>query len=124
MTVEVNLNDHRFSDSQALSFAKILSRDWTTTRAACEPAGQCPSQSLCWARCVRRSKPALTSRSRTWRCGNNSVLLRRRSKRPRFGSLDHALWVWLSRRWAGRREALFIVRPETVIRWHRGAPMP
>src|SRR6266851_998024 len=35
------------------------------TPAACEPGGQCPSQSLCWARCVRRSKPALTSRSRT-----------------------------------------------------------
>src|SRR5499427_7965726 len=47
------------------------------------------------------------------------ALLRRRSKRPRFGSLDRAFWVWLSRRWAGWREALHIVRPETVIRWHR-----
>src|SRR5262249_17187580 len=44
---------------------------------------------------------------------------RRRSKRPRFGSLDRAFRVWLSRRWAGWREALHIVRPETVIRWHR-----
>src|SRR5713101_6110238 len=34
--------------------------------------GQCPSYSVCWARCVRRSEPALTSRSRTWRCGSNS----------------------------------------------------
>src|SRR5262245_56899018 len=47
------------------------------------------------------------------------ALLRRRSKRPRFGSLDRAFWVWFSRRWAGWREALHIVRPETVIRWHR-----
>src|SRR5713226_235750 len=47
------------------------------------------------------------------------ALLRRRSKRPRFGSLDRAFWVWLSRRWAGWREALHIVRPATVIRWHR-----
>jgi len=47
------------------------------------------------------------------------ALLRRRSKRPRFGSLDRAFWVWLSRRWAGWREALYIVRPDTVIRWHR-----
>ena len=47
------------------------------------------------------------------------ALLRRRSKRPRFGLLDRAFWVWLSRRWPGWREALHIVRPETVIRWHR-----
>src|SRR5713101_5952669 len=47
------------------------------------------------------------------------ALLRGRSTRPRFGSLDRAFWVWLSRRWAGWREALHIVRPETVIRWHR-----
>ncbi len=47
------------------------------------------------------------------------ALLRHRSKRPRFGGLDRAFWVWLSRRWAGWRDALHVVRPETVIRWHR-----
>jgi len=47
------------------------------------------------------------------------ALLRRRSTRPRFGRLDRAFWVCLSRRWAGWREALHVVRPETVIRWHR-----
>src|ERR1700682_2844711 len=47
------------------------------------------------------------------------ALLRHRSKRPRFGRLDRAFWVWLSRRWAGWRKALYVVRPETVIRWHR-----
>src|SRR6266566_7148804 len=47
------------------------------------------------------------------------ALLRRESKRPRFGRLDRLLWVWLSRRWFGWREALHLVRPETVIRWHR-----
>ncbi len=47
------------------------------------------------------------------------ALLRHRSKRPRFGRLDRAFWVWLSRRWAGWRKALHVVRPETVIRWHR-----
>jgi hypothetical protein len=34
------------------------------------------------------------------------VLLRRRSKRPQFGRRDRLFWVWLSRRWAGWREAL------------------
>jgi putative transposase len=47
------------------------------------------------------------------------ALLRRRSKRPQFGRLDRLLWVWLSNQWTGWREALHLVRPETVIRWHR-----
>ncbi len=47
------------------------------------------------------------------------VLLRRRSRRPQFGRLDRLFWVWLSHRWAQWREALHVVRPQTVIRWHR-----
>src|SRR5258708_14150986 len=47
------------------------------------------------------------------------ALLRRRSTRPQFGRLDRLLWVWLSNQWVGWREALHLVRPETVIRWHR-----
>jgi hypothetical protein len=36
---------------------------------------------------------------------------------------DRLLWVWLSRIWAGWRLALRIVKPETVIAWHRkGSP--
>ncbi len=47
------------------------------------------------------------------------ALLCRGSKRPQFRRLDRLLWVWLSSRWARWREALHLVRPETVIRWHR-----
>jgi hypothetical protein len=47
------------------------------------------------------------------------ALLRRRSKRPQLGRLERVFWVWLSERWAGWRDALHVVRPETVIRWHR-----
>ena len=47
------------------------------------------------------------------------VLLRRRSKQPQFGRLDRLFWVWLSHRSARWREALHVVRPQTVIRWHR-----
>ena len=32
---------------------------------------------------------------------------------------DRALWVWLSRLWNDWRSALLIVKPETVIAWHR-----
>jgi len=32
---------------------------------------------------------------------------------------DRVLWVWLSQLWNGWRSALLIVKPETVIAWHR-----
>jgi hypothetical protein len=33
--------------------------------------------------------------------------------------MDRALWVLLSRFWAGWRQSLTIVQPETIIRGHR-----
>jgi len=38
---------------------------------------------------------------------------------PRLRSEDRILWVWLSRFWLGWRQHLVIVRPESVLRWHR-----
>src|SRR5262245_26918253 len=32
---------------------------------------------------------------------------------------DRLLWVCLSRLWRGWRDALIIVKPDTVIKWHR-----
>jgi hypothetical protein len=32
---------------------------------------------------------------------------------------DRGLWAWLSRSWNAWRTALVIVKPETVIAWHR-----
>ncbi|HYR44381.1 MAG TPA: integrase core domain-containing protein [Terriglobia bacterium] len=32
---------------------------------------------------------------------------------------DRCLWVWLSRLWSGWRASLIIIKPETVIGWHR-----
>jgi hypothetical protein len=32
---------------------------------------------------------------------------------------DRLLWVWLSSVWSDWRVAMFIVKPETVIAWHR-----
>src|SRR3989454_94732 len=47
------------------------------------------------------------------------ALLRRRAKRPRVGQLDRLFWMWLSHRSVRWREALHVVQPQTVIRWHR-----
>ena len=40
-------------------------------------------------------------------------------KRPRLEPGDRAFWVALSRVWSGWRAPLLIVKPATVIAWHR-----
>jgi putative transposase len=47
------------------------------------------------------------------------VLERSRRCRPRLSRADRLLWVWLSRVWHEWRSALVVVKPETVIAWHR-----
>jgi putative transposase len=46
-------------------------------------------------------------------------VLRRSVKRPRLTNVDRGLWVLLSRRWARWTDALIIVKPATVVKWHR-----
>ena len=43
----------------------------------------------------------------------------RGAKRPRLRRRDRIFWVWLSRFWSNWRSAMLIVRPDTVVRWHR-----
>src|SRR5207302_4743900 len=49
------------------------------------------------------------------------LVLRRsgRGHRLPLSRADRFLWVWLARFWSGWRSALVIVKPETVIAWHR-----
>ena len=42
-----------------------------------------------------------------------------RGTRPRIRTADRAFWVLLRRWWTGWTDALVIVKPETVVRWHR-----
>ncbi len=39
--------------------------------------------------------------------------------KPNITPLDRALWVALSRFWPRWKDTLVIVKPDTVIRWHR-----
>src|SRR4030095_12458191 len=48
-----------------------------------------------------------------------AVLQRRTNKRASLRTADRWLWVILSRLWMRWRSALVIVKPETVIAWHR-----
>ena len=45
--------------------------------------------------------------------------MKRSIKRPQLRSPDRLFWVLLSRFWTNWQEALVIVKPETVIGWHR-----
>ncbi len=47
------------------------------------------------------------------------IVLHRRSKRPRLKTKDRVFWLWLARSWGGWRESLIVVKPATVVRWHR-----
>src|SRR5467141_1113867 len=47
------------------------------------------------------------------------VLQRSTRNRPKLTPVDRLLWVWLSRIWSDWRSALAIVKPETVVSWHR-----
>ena len=42
-----------------------------------------------------------------------------RNPRPRLSPFDRVFWVALSRFWSDWKTVLVVVRPETVVRWHR-----
>jgi putative transposase len=47
------------------------------------------------------------------------IILRRQIKRPVYRKTDRVLLVFLSRMVRAWKQALFIVQPETLLRWHR-----
>ena len=47
------------------------------------------------------------------------AVLKKENPRPRLTLFDRLFWVWLYRHWSHWKDALVIVKPETVIGWHR-----
>jgi hypothetical protein len=47
------------------------------------------------------------------------IVFHRRAKRPRLRTKDRIFWLWLARSWDGWRDSLIVVKPATVVRWHR-----
>src|ERR1022692_3510729 len=45
--------------------------------------------------------------------------LKRRHPGPRLDLFDKLFWIIAHRSWSGWKEALIVVTPETVVRWHR-----
>jgi putative transposase len=49
-----------------------------------------------------------------------TVLRRQRPGRPWLFSTDRLLWVWLYRIWPQALNTIVLVKPATVVQWHRG----
>ena len=47
------------------------------------------------------------------------AIVQRKTKRPKLTKADRAFWVALSRLWPDWQSALILVKPQTVIGWHR-----
>jgi putative transposase len=47
------------------------------------------------------------------------AVLKRPQRRIKIKQRDRLFWIWLSRTWSGWRTALIIVKPATVVGWHR-----
>jgi transposase InsO family protein len=66
---------------------------------------------------LARSKPQLIAENLLLR--QQLVVLTRSVKRPRFTSVDRSLFVLFASRLRTWKNALLIVKPETLLRWHR-----
>src|SRR6516164_8407658 len=62
-------------------------------------------------------------RALVWECvalqHQLAVLGRLGTRRPRFRPIDRLFWVFISWWWPAWRDALVVIQPETVLRWHR-----
>ena len=47
------------------------------------------------------------------------AIVQRKTKRPKLSKADRAFWVVLCGLWPDWQHALLIVKPQTVIGWHR-----
>jgi hypothetical protein len=74
-------------------------------------------QSLFWVAFQLNIVPHLTAENVAL-C-QQPIVLKRNQPRPKLSNRDRLFWVTLSRLWAGWRDAPIIVKPETVVRWHR-----
>lgn len=47
------------------------------------------------------------------------AVLKQSNKRPKLRLRHRVFWTWLMRLWPEWQSALIIVKPDTVVRWHR-----
>lgn len=47
------------------------------------------------------------------------AMLKRKQPRPRLNPLDRLFWIGLRRVWSRWADVLVVVKPQTVVSWHR-----
>ncbi|HEW79599.1 MAG TPA: transposase [Phycisphaerales bacterium] len=47
------------------------------------------------------------------------IIFKRKTKRPRIENIDRIILAWISKLWNDWKSAMIIVKPETVIGWHK-----
>ena len=47
------------------------------------------------------------------------AVMKQKRPRPQLRRFDRLFWVLLRRVWSSWTDALIVVKPETVVRWHR-----
>src|SRR6266851_7283275 len=67
--------------------------------------------------CIFRNRRSLMLENLALR--QQLAVLKRKHPRPKLGPLDKLFWVLARRFWSQWKEALFLVLPETVVRWHQ-----
>jgi hypothetical protein len=76
------------------------------------------STACSWLACRIRSRAELEPELIVLR-DQVAVLNRQRSGRLRLCSIDRLLWVWLYMLWPRCLDAMVLVKPATVVQWHR-----
>jgi hypothetical protein len=74
---------------------------------------------LCFGTLVRllRSQTSLLLENLALR--QQLVVLKRHDPRPKLDLFDKLYWLLIRRCWSGWKQAVLLVTPETVVRWHR-----
>jgi putative transposase len=73
---------------------------------------------LSWLACRFRSRAELELEVVALR-HQLAVLRRQRPGRPGLSELDRSLWIWLYRAWPQCLNLMVLVKPATVVQWHR-----
>jgi putative transposase len=94
-----------------VSVLHIYFVQWTKPPACSLPLGTLAD--------LTRSKAGLLAENALLR--QQLIILKRQVKRPRCTKTDRLLLVLLARAVRAWKQALFIVQPETLLRWHREA---
>jgi putative transposase len=74
---------------------------------------------LSWLACRFRSRGELELEIIALRHQLTGVLRRQRPGRARLSALDRLLWIWLYRVWPRCLNLMVLVKPATVVQWHR-----